>query len=54
MDQLELEIAEWRAHLERSPGLNGRDVEELEMHLRDQIDDLVAAGLAADGRSSSL
>jgi len=48
VDQLELEIAEWRAHLERSPGLNGRDVEELEMHLRDQIDDLVAAGLATD------
>lgn len=48
MDLLETEIAEWRAFVERSPALDGRDVEELETHLRDQITDLDAAGLAAD------
>lgn len=48
MDQLELEIAEWRAFVERSPAVNGRDMEELEAHLRDQIADLAAAGLASD------
>ncbi|HEX2028152.1 MAG TPA: permease prefix domain 1-containing protein [Nitriliruptorales bacterium] len=48
MDQLESEIAEWRAFVEQSPAVDGRDVEELETHLRDQIADLDAAGLAAD------
>ena len=48
MEQLEPEIAEWRAFMERSPAVDGRDVEELEAHLRDQIADLDAAGLAAD------
>jgi hypothetical protein len=48
MEQLEAEIAEWRAVVEQSPALDGRDVEELEAHLRDQITDLDAAGLAAD------
>lgn len=48
MDQLELEIGEWRAYLERSPSLDGRDVEELEAHLRDQIEDLADAGLNTD------
>ena len=48
MEQLESEIAEWRAFVEQSPAVDGRDVEELEAHLRDQIADLDAAGLAAD------
>jgi len=48
MEQLEAEIAEWRAVVEQSPALDSRDVEELEAHLRDQITDLDAAGLAAD------
>lgn len=48
MEPLELEIAEWRAFVERSPAVDDRDVEELETHLRDQIADLDEAGLAAD------
>ncbi len=48
MEQLESEIAEWRAFVEQRPAVDGRDVEELEAHLRDQIADLDAAGLAAD------
>ena len=37
---LELEIAEWRAFVGQAPAVDGRDVEELEAHLRDQIADL--------------
>jgi hypothetical protein len=48
VEQLESEIAEWRAFVGRGSAVNGRDVEELETHLRDQIADLNAAGLAAD------
>jgi hypothetical protein len=48
MEQLELEIAEWRDFVGQGPAVDGRDVEELEAHLRDQIADLTAAGLAAD------
>ena len=48
MERLESEIAEWRAFVGRGPAVDGRDVEELEAHLRDQIADLHAAGLAAD------
>ncbi|HEX2273623.1 MAG TPA: permease prefix domain 1-containing protein, partial [Acidimicrobiales bacterium] len=48
MEQLESEIAEWRAFVGQGPAVDGRDVEELEAHLRDQIADLGAAGLAAD------
>ena len=48
MESLELEIAEWRSFVGRVPAVDGRDVEELEAHLRDQIADLNAAGLAAD------
>jgi hypothetical protein len=46
--QLESEIAEWRAFVAQSPAVDGRDVEELETHLRDQIADLDAAGLTPD------
>ncbi len=48
MKALESEIAEWRAFVERAEAVDGRDVEELEAHLRDQIADLKAAGLAED------
>ncbi|MGH8872831.1 MAG: permease prefix domain 1-containing protein [Acidimicrobiia bacterium] len=48
MEGLESEIAEWRAFVAQGPAVDGRDVEELEAHLRDQIADLAAAGLAAD------
>jgi hypothetical protein len=48
MDQLEMEIVEWRAYVEQSPAVDGADIEELEAHLRDQIADLTAVGLTAD------
>lgn len=48
MEQLEVQIAEWRKFVEQGPAVDHRDAEELEAHLRDQISDLVVAGLAAD------
>ena len=48
MEQLEEQIADWRAFVEQRAAVDGRDVEELEAHLRDQIADLGAAGLTAD------
>src|ERR671924_67943 len=48
MDDTETQIAAWRAYVAKAPAVNGRDVDELEAHLRDQIADLDAAGLTAD------
>ena len=48
MESVETQIAEWRAHVARAPAVNGHDVAELEDHLRNQIDELSAAGLTAD------
>ena len=48
MERLEGQIEEWRAFVEQGPAVDGRDVEELEAHLRDQIVELDAAGLAPD------
>ncbi len=48
MERLESQISEWRRFVEQSPAVDGRDAEELEAHLRDQISDLGAAGLAYD------
>jgi hypothetical protein len=48
MDGVESQIAEWRAYVGNAPAVNGRDVDELEAHLRDQIAELDAAGLTAD------
>jgi hypothetical protein len=48
VESLETQIAEWRAYVAGAPGLNGRDLDELEDHLRDQIAELNAAGLTAD------
>jgi hypothetical protein len=48
MDGVEAQIAEWRAYVARAPAVDGRDVDELEGHLRDQIAELDAAGLTAD------
>jgi hypothetical protein len=48
MESLESQIAEWRAYVAGAPGVNGRDVDELEDHLRHQIAELNAAGLTAD------
>ena len=45
---LELQIAEWRSYVARSPAVDGHDVDELEGHLRDQIADLSTAGLDDD------
>jgi hypothetical protein len=48
MDGVESQIAEWRAYVAKAPAVDGRDVDELEIHLRDQITELAAAGLSAD------
>jgi hypothetical protein len=48
MDGVESQIAEWRAYVAQAPAVDGRDVDELEVHLRDQIAELVEAGLTAD------
>src|SRR5918999_1803216 len=48
MESVESHIAEWRAYVANAPGVNGHDVDELEDHLRHQIAELTAAGLAAD------
>lgn len=48
MEQLESQITEWRTFVGQGRAVEDRDVEELETHLRDQITDLTAAGLAAD------
>ena len=48
MESVESQIEEWRAYVARAAGVNGHDVDELEDHLRQQITDLNAAGLADD------
>ena len=46
--QLEQQIAEWRAYVRRRQALHRPDVEELEGHLRDQLAALTEAGLTGD------
>src|SRR3954454_1569351 len=48
MESVESQITAWRAYVASAPGINGRDVDELEDHLRHQIGELEAAGLTAD------
>jgi hypothetical protein len=48
VERLEAEIAEWRAFVEQGATVDGPDIDELEDHLRDQVGDLTAAGLADD------
>jgi len=48
MASVESQIAEWRAYLANAAGVNGHDVDELEDHLRHQIAELNAVGLADD------
>ncbi len=48
VEGMEAQIAEWRAYLARAHAVDGRDVDELEAHLRDQIAELEAGGLTAD------
>ena len=45
---MESQIAQWRAYVAKAPAVDGRDVDELEAHLRDQIAELDAAHLTAD------
>jgi hypothetical protein len=46
--EIETEIASWRAFVSRQRAVAGRDVDELEAHLRDQMADLHDAGLDDD------
>jgi hypothetical protein len=48
VESVEPQIAEWREYLATAAGVNGRDVDELEDHLRHQIAELNAVGLAPD------
>ncbi|MCA9753063.1 MAG: hypothetical protein KC591_12780 [Gemmatimonadetes bacterium] len=45
---LEQRIAEWRSYVRRRQAVHAVDVEELEDHLRSQVESLGAAGLNAD------
>ena len=45
---VESQITEWRDYLRRAPAVDDRDVDELEAHLREQIDELREAGLTTD------
>lgn len=45
---LEEGIAEWRAYLRRRPGIHAADVDELEDHLRSQVQALQHAGLSEE------
>ena len=47
-NELEEQIAQWRSYLRRRQAIHAPDVEELEGHLRDQIDALIGAGLKDD------
>jgi hypothetical protein len=46
--RIEDQISAWRAYVSRPAAIDGRDVDELEDHLRGQIDRLAASGLDAD------
>ena len=47
-ESLNAEIAEWRASLSRGGAVVQADADELENHLRDQVAELTATGLAED------
>lgn len=42
------QLAQWRHYLASDPALAAADLDELESHLRDQIDDLESVGLSGD------
>lgn len=46
--ELEARIADWRGYVQRRQAISPADVDELEDHLRGQVGDLQAAGLADD------
>ncbi|MFZ3130332.1 MAG: permease prefix domain 1-containing protein, partial [Desulfosporosinus sp.] len=48
MFDLEIQIHSWSDHLRAHGNLSDADIQELEHHLRDEIEDLIAAGLTPD------
>jgi hypothetical protein len=48
MFELESQIRKWRGYLRSSGSLREQDLEELESHLRDSIDDLVSRGVTTE------
>lgn len=44
----EQQIASWRSHVTRHPAISEQDADEMETHLRDQMQDLVGVGLDQD------
>lgn len=47
-EELQSQVAEWRAYMQRRPGVSVADVDELEDHLRATVAELVSAGLRPD------
>ncbi|MDI6104701.1 permease prefix domain 1-containing protein [Actinoplanes sp. NEAU-A12] len=47
-DELEDQFTRWREYVRRRPELVSSDADELEDHLRDSVDELVALGLRSD------
>ncbi len=48
MFELESQIRKWRGHLRSAGSLGEQDLEELESHLRDSIDDLTSRGVTTE------
>ena len=48
VDVVETSIEQWRAAILRGPAVSVADADELEGHLREQITDLIDAGLSDD------
>ncbi|WP_084038861.1 permease prefix domain 1-containing protein [Demequina sp. NBRC 110053] len=48
LSSLDDQVALWRGHMERRGAVDGRDVDELEDHLRGHIEALTAAGLSEE------
>ncbi len=48
MFELESQVRKWRGHLRSSGSLSEQDLEELESHLRDSIDDLTSRGITTE------
>ena len=48
MFELESQIRKWRGHLRSTGVLSQQDLEELESHLRDSIDDLTSRGMTGE------
>ena len=49
MENVEAQIAEWRAYVGSAPAVNGHDLDELEDHLRHQMAELAEASEAFCG-----